>query len=87
MNVDPKLFDQVCDHARQAMLLHSSADALEWDERTGMPVAAGPYRAEQVSTLRASIIDYAPTPATVIDCSNLPSVSAMIRTATSVALC
>jgi carboxypeptidase Taq len=54
MNVDPKLFDSVCDHTRRAMLLHSSADALEWDERTGMPVAAGPYRAEQVSALRAS---------------------------------
>ena len=34
-------------------MLQSAADALEWDERTGMPLAAGEYRADQVSTLRA----------------------------------
>lgn len=51
MNQD--LFDKVCSHARQAMLTHTAADALEWDERTGMPPAAGDYRAEQVAVLRA----------------------------------
>ncbi|MCG8648509.1 MAG: carboxypeptidase M32 [Pirellulales bacterium] len=55
MPVDPKRFESICQHARQAMLLHSTADALEWDERTGMPVAAGEYRAQQVATLRASV--------------------------------
>lgn len=38
--------------ARLAMQYHSAADTLEWDERTGMPPAAGGYRAEQVSLLR-----------------------------------
>ena len=45
-------FEFVRQNAQQAALLHSAADALEWDERTGMPIAAGEYRAEQVSTLR-----------------------------------
>lgn len=35
-------------------MFHSAADALEWDERTGMPIAAGEYRAQQVSLLRSS---------------------------------
>lgn len=52
---DPKLFDAVCSTAREAMMLQSTADALEWDERTGMPIAAGDYRAQQVSTLRAMV--------------------------------
>lgn len=55
MSVDTMLFESVCTRARQAMLLQSAADALEWDERTGMPIAAGQYRAEQVSTLRAMV--------------------------------
>ena len=55
MSVDRKLFDSVCTRAREAMLLQSAADALEWDERTGMPIAAGQYRASQVSTLRAMV--------------------------------
>ncbi len=47
------VFRAICKHARHAALLQSIADTLEWDERTGMPIAAGDYRAEQVSTLRA----------------------------------
>ncbi|MEM6454793.1 MAG: carboxypeptidase M32 [Acidobacteriota bacterium] len=47
-------FESVCETARQAMLFHSAADALEWDERTGMPTAGGAYRAKQVSLLRSS---------------------------------
>lgn len=54
MSFDESLFQSVCSTARQTALFHSSADALEWDERTGMPVAAGAYRADQVSVLRAS---------------------------------
>lgn len=53
MSPQPELFQQVCDHVRHAALLQSIADTLEWDERTGMPIAAGDYRATQVSTLRA----------------------------------
>ena len=37
------------------MVLHSTADTLEWDERTGMPIAAGDYRAQQISMLRALV--------------------------------
>lgn len=55
MTIDRELFQSVCDQARQAMLLHTAADTLEWDERTGMPLAAGEYRAQQVSTLRATV--------------------------------
>ncbi len=46
-------FEAVCEHARHATLLQTIADTLEWDERTGMPVAGGDYRAAQVSMLRA----------------------------------
>jgi carboxypeptidase Taq len=46
-------FAHVCEHARQSAILQSVADALEWDERTGMPHDASDYRAVQVSTLRA----------------------------------
>ncbi len=55
MSIDGKLFESVCARAREAMMLQSAADALEWDERTGMPIAAGEYRAGQVSTLRAMV--------------------------------
>jgi carboxypeptidase Taq len=48
-------FDAVCDRAREAMRLHSAADALEWDERTGMPHAAGDYRAGQIGSLRSIV--------------------------------
>ncbi|QDT05932.1 Thermostable carboxypeptidase 1 [Rubripirellula lacrimiformis] len=37
------------------MVLQTTADTLEWDERTGMPVGAGSYRATQVSTLRGMV--------------------------------
>jgi carboxypeptidase Taq len=46
-------FESVCAHARHAAILQSVADALEWDERTGMPIQGSEYRATQVSTLRA----------------------------------
>ena len=55
MTVDTTLLEAVCRQAREAMLLHSVADTLEWDERTGMPVAAGEYRATQVAALRKRV--------------------------------
>ena len=55
MSVNQQRFDAVCARAREAMILHSTADTLEWDERTGLPIAAGEYRAQQVSTLRALV--------------------------------
>lgn len=45
-------YDYICKQAKEATLLHTAADALEWDERTGMPPAAGDYRAQQVACLR-----------------------------------
>ncbi|TWU37690.1 Thermostable carboxypeptidase 1 [Novipirellula aureliae] len=50
-------FDFVCEKAREAMLLQTVADTLEWDERTGMPLGGGEYRARQVSYLRGKIHD------------------------------
>ncbi|TWT70175.1 carboxypeptidase M32 [Crateriforma conspicua] len=55
MSIDDRIFADVCDHARKAAMLQTIADTLEWDERTGMPSAAGEYRAQQVSTLRAQV--------------------------------
>ncbi|KAA5546153.1 carboxypeptidase M32 [Roseiconus nitratireducens] len=54
MTVDLTTFETVCQRMRQAALYTSSADALEWDERTGMPAAAGEYRADQVAELRSA---------------------------------
>ena len=34
--------------------MQTAADTLEWDERTGMPLPGGQYRADQVSLLRAA---------------------------------
>ncbi len=49
----PETFELLCQHAREAALLDSVAYLLEWDERTLMPHAAGPYRAEQFTLLSA----------------------------------
>jgi len=50
--MDNQKFEAVCNQAREAAVLQSSADALEWDERTGMPPQAAEYRASQVAMLR-----------------------------------
>lgn len=42
----------VCQTARKAMIYQTSAETLEWDERTGMPPQGGDYRAQQVAALR-----------------------------------
>ena len=46
-------FDELCSLAREAALVESVEAALGWDERTYMPPAAGEYRAEQMTFLRA----------------------------------
>ncbi len=46
-------FELLCQHAREAALLESVNQLLEWDERTIMPHRAGAYRAEQVTLLAA----------------------------------
>ncbi|MEM9659724.1 MAG: carboxypeptidase M32, partial [Planctomycetota bacterium] len=48
-------FRQLCQHARETAMLHSALGLLEWDERTMMPPAAGPYRADQVALLSGEI--------------------------------
>ena len=44
-------FDELCTLSREAALLESIEALLGWDERTYMPTAAGPYRAEQMTYL------------------------------------
>ena len=46
-----KVFEQLCDHARETAMLASIDELLQWDERVNLPPAAGPYRAEQVTYL------------------------------------
>ena len=52
---DQKLFDSVCNSARDAMLMQTIADTLEWDGQTGLPSKAGDYRADQVAMLRGEV--------------------------------
>ena len=54
MSLDTSLFESVCQQAREAVVLSTAADTLEWDERTRMPVAAGAYRVQQIAALRAA---------------------------------
>jgi carboxypeptidase Taq len=48
-------YEALCTHARETALLASIRGLLEWDERTKMPPAAGPYRAEQQAFLAGEI--------------------------------
>ncbi|MEX0586676.1 MAG: carboxypeptidase M32, partial [Pirellulales bacterium] len=48
-------FDALCQHARETALLSSIEELLGWDERTKLPPAAGPYRAEQMTYLAGMI--------------------------------
>lgn len=48
-------FDALLAHVRETTLLQTAADTLEWDERTGMPVRGGDYRADQVTLLRGMV--------------------------------
>jgi carboxypeptidase Taq len=50
-----QIFETLQTQVRETTLLQTAADCLEWDERTGMPEAAGEYRAEQISTLRGIV--------------------------------
>jgi carboxypeptidase Taq len=45
------VYEQVVEHMREAALLGSIESLVEWDERTKMPLAAGEYRAEQITLL------------------------------------
>ncbi len=48
-------FDELCTLAREAALLESIEALLGWDERTYMPTAAGPYRAEQMTFITGEV--------------------------------
>ncbi len=48
-------YERLIAHHRELALLSSVAALLEWDERTLMPPAAGPYRAEQLTALAGMI--------------------------------
>ena len=48
-------FERLRAHARETALLDSINGLLGWDERTKMPPAAGPYRAEQMTYLAGRI--------------------------------
>lgn len=48
-------FQELVAEVRETTLLQTTADALEWDERTGMPPEAGEYRADQVTLLRGMV--------------------------------
>ena len=54
MSINESLFQSVCDHARQATVLQTVSETLEWDERTQMPHANGDYRAQQVAALETA---------------------------------
>lgn len=52
---DEQTFQNVAEHFRETALLEATSALLEWDERTGMPVQAGAYRAEQITLLSGMI--------------------------------
>ncbi|MBX3415061.1 MAG: carboxypeptidase M32 [Pirellulales bacterium] len=54
---DRDAYDDLCQHVREAALLKSTLDLLEWDERTMLPPAGGEYRAEQITYLSGMIHD------------------------------
>ena len=46
-----KTYQLLCDRSREAALIDSVQQVLEWDERTMLPPAGGSYRAEQAAYL------------------------------------
>ncbi|TWT88790.1 Thermostable carboxypeptidase 1 [Pseudobythopirellula maris] len=56
-------YEKLCEHARQTAVLATALNVLEWDERTQMPRAAGPYRAEQSAYLAGLIHERETDPA------------------------
>ena len=49
------VYDQLCQHFREAALLTSVESLLGWDERCLMPPAGGEYRADQMTLLSGMI--------------------------------
>lgn len=52
---DADTYRELCDYLRETAKLESTQAVLEWDERTGLPTKAGPYRAEQIACLAGLI--------------------------------
>jgi len=50
-----QIFEQVAVHVRETALLEATSALLQWDERTGLPPAAGAYRADQITLLSGMI--------------------------------
>jgi carboxypeptidase Taq len=51
------VYQRVCQYVRETALLGSIEAVLGWDERTMLPPAAGPYRAEQMTLLSGMLHD------------------------------
>jgi carboxypeptidase Taq len=51
----PTAYQQLCQYQRETALLSSVEQLLGWDERTLMPTAAAPYRADQITLLAGMI--------------------------------
>ena len=56
------LFQKTYNYVRETALLESTSALLEWDEQTGIPSAAAPFRADQVSFLSGLIHERATKP-------------------------
>ncbi len=50
-----RLYEQLCQHARETALLTATESMLGWDERTLMPSEAAEFRAEQLTLLAGMI--------------------------------
>ena len=50
-----KIWQELCAFVRETVLLQSTKELLEWDERTTMPELGGEYRAEQLALLSSLI--------------------------------
>ena len=44
-------YHELCELARERALLHTTSSVLGWDQETGLPPAAVPYRARQLAWL------------------------------------
>ncbi len=50
-----QVFEQLCQYQRETKILQSISALLDWDQQTGMPVAASPYRSQQSAWLAERI--------------------------------
>ncbi len=55
MDSTQAIYDELVRHSRETAVLTSVESLLSWDERTMLPDAAGPYRAEQMTLLAGMV--------------------------------